>query len=419
MSLVPALVLMTATAAAAVSAVADGALLAAETDDDADPGVRAAVADRESMHRTLAFGRVAGQLVAGAAAALLLGIGATGSAAPSAGTIAAVVLLALIVVLLAEGVARAVGDALGPRALRPLLPLARALCLLLRPASALAARVDRALQSAAPTGLRDDMEREAAEEQFREVIAAEAEVTREEEALMQRVFALGETQVRDVMVPRVDIVGIEREAPWNEVVDRVRSSEHARLPVFEGTIDDVCGVLYAKDLLPTLVGDGDEPASGWEALVRPALFIPGTKTIRDQLREFRATGNHLAIVADEYGGTAGLVTIEDILEEIVGDIRDEHDVEEPELEREGDRCLWVAGRVSLDALSEAVDHRFEVEGVTTVGGLVYTQLGRVPRPGEQFVLAGFRVVVERVKRRRIERVYFERVDERAATEGGE
>ncbi len=419
MSLAPALVLLAAMAAAAVSAVADGALLAAETDDDADPRIRAAVADRESMHRTLAFARVAGQLVAGAAAALLLGVGSTGSRAPGIGTIAAIAVLALAVVLLAEGVARAVGDALGPRALRPLLPAARALCALLQPASALAARIDRALQRATPAADRQDLEREAAEEQFREVIAAEAEVTREEEALMQRVFALGETQVRDVMVPRVDIVAIEREAPWNEVVDRVRSSEHARLPVFEESIDDVCGVLYAKDLLPTLVADGEEPTSGWETLVRPALFIPGTKTIRDQLREFKATGNHLAIVADEYGGTAGLVTIEDILEEIVGDIRDEHDVEEPELEREGERCFWVAGRVSLDALSDAVGHHFEAEGVTTVGGLVYTQLGRVPRPGEQFVLDGFRVVVERVKRRRIERVYFERVGRDAPDGEGE
>jgi putative hemolysin len=408
MSLVPALVLLAATAAAAVSAVADGALLSADTDDDADPRVRAAVADRETLHRSLSFARVAGQLVAGTAAALLVGVGrGPGGAGPVA--LLAVAGLALAVVLLAEGAARTVGDALGPRALRPLLPLARTIAAALQPAGALAARLDRLLQRVLPTTPLDDEEREAAEEQFREVIAAEAEVGREEEALMQRVFALSDTQVREVMVPRVDMVAIERDAPWNEVVDRVRSSEHARLPVFEDTIDDICGVLYAKDLLPTLVAEGEEPPGGWETLVRPALFIPGTKTIRDQLREFKATGNHLAIVADEYGGTAGLVTIEDILEEIVGDIHDEHDVEEPELEREGDRCFWVAGRVSLDALSDAVGHRFEADEVATVGGLVYTQLGRVPRPGEQFVLDGFRVVVERVKRRRIERVYFERV----------
>jgi CBS domain containing-hemolysin-like protein len=120
-------------------------------------------------------------------------------------------------------------------------------------------------------------------------------------------------------------------------------------------------------------------------------------------------------VIDEFGGTAGLVTIEDILEEIVGDIRDEHDIEETDVEHEHGRRFWVAGRVTLDDLSALVGRQFELEGVTTVGGLVYTLLGRVPRAGEELVYGGFRVVVERVRRRRVERVYFERL-ERAAKE---
>ena len=219
---------------------------------------------------------------------------------------------------------------------------------------------------------------------------------------------MGETEVKDIMVPRVDIVGIAADTPWSEVVDRIRSSEHARFPVYEETLDDVTGILYAKDLLPSIVAD-EEPDEGWVASVRPAIFIPATKTLDAQLRDFKASGTHIAVVTDEYGGTAGIVTIEDILEEIVGEIRDEHDEEDAELEREGNDRFWVSGRLSIDDLSEATRHNFASDDVSTVGGLVYARLGRVPRSGETFVLDGFRVVVERVVRRRIVRVYFERL----------
>jgi CBS domain containing-hemolysin-like protein len=260
-----------------------------------------------------------------------------------------------------------------------------------------------------PAPPRREDDREAAAEQFRQVVAAEADVSKDEGALLQGVFSLGDTAVRDIMIPRVDIVGIASDTPWSEVVDRVRSSEHARFPVYEETLDDVVGILYAKDLLAPVIAD-EPPAGGWLALVRPAVFIPATNTIDTQLRDFKASRTHIAIVIDEYGGTAGLVTIEDVLEEIVGDIRDEYDVEEPEIEEghEGGR-YWVSGRLTLSELSEELGHDFERDDVTTVGGLVYEELGRVPRAGEQLVIGPFRVVVERVRRRRIERVYFERL----------
>jgi CBS domain containing-hemolysin-like protein len=174
----------------------------------------------------------------------------------------------------------------------------------------------------------------------------------------------------------------------------------------------VIGILYAKDLLRPII-EGAPPPGGWTALVRPATFIPEGKTIDAQLRDFKASRTHIAIVVDEYGGTAGLVTIEDILEEIVGEIRDEHDREEQPIEAEDGRRFWVAGRVTLDDLSEALGHRFEREDVTTVGGLIFNLLGRVPRAGEELTLDGFRVVVERVVRRRIDRVYFERLEQLA------
>jgi CBS domain containing-hemolysin-like protein len=128
-----------------------------------------------------------------------------------------------------------------------------------------------------------------------------------------------------------------------------------------------------------------------------------------QLREFKASHTHIAIVSDEFGGTAGLITIEDVLEEIVGEINDEYDDQEPEIEQEGGTRFWVSGRISLGELSELLSHSFEQDDIATVGGLVYETFGRVPRAGESAIVGSYRMVVERVRGRRIERVYFERV----------
>jgi CBS domain containing-hemolysin-like protein len=250
-------------------------------------------------------------------------------------------------------------------------------------------------------------QREEAAEQFRQVVAAETEATRDEEQLLNGVFSLGDTAVREIMVPRVDIVGIDHTSPWSEVLDRVRSSEHARFPVYDDTLDNIVGILYAKDLLPFVIDD-DEPIIGWQSLTRPATYIPTSKPIDDQLREFKSSRSHIAIVSDEFGGTAGLVTIEDVLEEIVGEIRDEYDDEDPPIEREGDARFWVSGRLALDELTELLEQEFAEEGVTTVGGLVYEAFGRVPRAGESVVIGAYRMVVEQVRGRRISRVYFER-----------
>jgi CBS domain containing-hemolysin-like protein len=163
-----------------------------------------------------------------------------------------------------------------------------------------------------------------------------------------------------------------------------------------------------QDLLPFVIDD-DEPMLGWQTLVRPAAFIPISKPIDQQLRDFKASRTHIAIVSDEYGGTAGLVTIEDILEEIVGEIHDEYDDEEPEVEQEEGKRFWVTGRLTLDELSELLGQDFAQHDVATVGGLVYEAFGRVPRPGEAVSIGAYKLVVERVRRRRIERVYFERL----------
>ena len=391
---------------AALCAYADSALLALDEEEPpSEPRLRALLERRERAHRALAFGRILAQLGAGVATSLALGLLATqwGAAAYLTPLIVAT---GIAVVILAEVGARAAGDAAGARGLAGLIHLIHLVEGLCAPVVLFGAWLERAIGTLLPPPPQDEEDREDAVERFREVVAAEAEMEGAGEVMLHGVFSLGDTRVHEIMVPRVDIVGIERETPWSEVADRVRAARHARLVVYDGTLDEVVGVLYAKDLLAALLGD-EEPAGGWQALIRPALFIPATKTVEAQLREFRQTRRHLAIVVDEFGGTAGLVTLEDALELIVGDIQDEGDVERPEVERgEGGR-LWVAAHVTLDTLSDDTGHDFRRGDVTTVGGLVLDVLGRVPRNGEELVVEGYRTIVERVVRRRIERVYLE------------
>ncbi len=380
--------------------LADAALLASEQDDDG-AGVHAHAA----THRALAFARVVAILACGVATAMALDLPARSSIA----AVAIALVAAFGVVVVAETAAREVGHAIGARGVGRLAPMTRAAELLFAPLLWLSARLDARLLRALPPAAADASSREESAEQFREVITSEADVSREEQSLLAGVFSLGETTVSEIMVPRVDVIGIAHDAPWSEVVDRVRSSEHSRVPVYDGTLDDIVGILYAKDLLPAVIA-GEEPVDGWDGLVRPPLFIPGTKQIDDQLRDFRVSGTHIAIVVDEYGGTEGLVTIDDVLEEIVGDIRDENDEDvERTLEREGEDRFWVSGRMTLGDLSEITGSSFEHEEVSTVGGLVYELVGRVPRAGERLTIGDFRVVVERVVRRRVQRVYLERV----------
>jgi CBS domain containing-hemolysin-like protein len=391
-----------ATAAAALFACADSALLAFHAADTEAPS-SAGFAERERQHRALSMARVLGYILAGAALAQAMHF----STLDTWTRILTVCGAAVVIAAVSESVGRAVGyaDAAGVHA--RLAPIIRGVTVGLRPVVALGTAIDRTLLVIIPQ-VADEEAHEASAEQFLEVVASEADVSSAEEELIHGVFSLGETEVHEIMVPRVDMVGIEDVTPWSEVLDRIRSSEHARFPVYRETIDEVVGILYAKDVLPSIVAD-EEPVSGWLSLIRPPAFIPISKRIDEQLREFQASRAHIAIVSDEYGGTAGLVTIEDILEEIVGEIRDEYDVEEPEIVQDGSTRYWVAGRVSLDELADHLNVDFEVEDVATVGGLVYTLFGRVPKAGESVTRAGFRIVIERVRRRRIERVYFERL----------
>jgi CBS domain containing-hemolysin-like protein len=392
-----------ATILATVLATADSALLAFHASDTATTSTDD-FASRERSHRALSMGRVLAYITAGAAAAEALPFADMSGGARTLSAAA----VAIAICTIAEGIGRAIGYSNPALMQQRLAGVTEAAAVLLSPAVALGGAIERALHAIIPPPALDEAERETSAEQFAEVVAAEAEVSSAEEELIHGVFSLGATTVEEIMAPRVDIVGIDAATPWSEVLDRIRISEHARLPVYRETLDDVIGVLYAKDVLPGIVADEEPP--DWLSIARPPVFIPVSKRIDAQLRDFQASRTHIAIVSDEYGGTAGLVTIEDILEEIVGEIRDEYDVEEPQVFQEGSTRYWVSGVVAVDELAELLGVDFGVEDVTTVGGLVYALFGRVPKSGEAVIRSGFRIVVERVRRRRIERVYFERME---------
>jgi Mg2+/Co2+ transporter CorC len=216
-------------------------------------------------------------------------------------------------------------------------------------------------------------------------------------------FSLADMTVAEVMTPRIDIIAVDNAAGRDEVIATLMRSEHARILVYEEHPDSVVGVLYAKDMLASLPAGAVVP--DWHPLIRPAAFVPEGKTLDRQLRDFQRGPSHLAVVVDEFGGTAGIITLEDILEEVVGEIKDEHDTDEVQpVVDDGEGHLSVEGGVPLSELEALLGHRFNREDVTTVGGLVLDAFGRVPRSGERTEVDGIDILVEQVARRRIRRV---------------
>jgi CBS domain containing-hemolysin-like protein len=390
---------------ASLCATADGALWSLDPDEKLPPELAELRSRRERIHRALAFARVLGQLGAGIGVALLLFQFTTSAWI----TTVVIAFASLLLVGISESIARSVGDARGVQVATRLSTLIVTVERVLAPVVLLNEGIDRTLHSFLPPPLQDEEDREAMTEQFKAVVAAEAEVQPDEQVLLNGVFRLAQTEVHEIMVPRIDLLAIDSTSTWREVIDTVRSSEHSRLPVYASTIDNVIGVLYAKDLLPSVL-TGKEPDGGWSELIRPAVLIPRSKPADRQLRDFQSSRSHFAVVVDEYGGTAGIITIEDVLEEIVGDIRDEYDVEEPPIEHVDDKRTRVSARLTLTELSELLHFDFEREDISTVGGLVYDQFGRAPRQGESITIGGYRMTVERVERRRVQRVAFERLD---------
>ena len=240
-----------------------------------------------------------------------------------------------------------------------------------------------------------------------DVAADEKAIEREERRLIHSIFEFGDSVVREVMKPRPDMVAIAADATVEEAIERAIEGGFSRIPAYEETTDNIIGLVYLKDLVGRArAGGGKEPVRN---SVRTAVFVPETKRLTELLRDMQSKQFHMAIVVDEHGGTAGLVTLEDLLEEIVGEITDEYDVEEPGVVRLPDGALRVPGSLSIDDLSEEVGTELPDEEWDTVGGLVLNLMGHVPEPRESVRFQGFEFTAERVQGRRIVSVRIKRV----------
>ena len=250
------------------------------------------------------------------------------------------------------------------------------------------------------------------EEEIREMIdvAESDEVIEESErAMIHSIFELGDTVVREIMVPRPDMVTVSATDPLSTVLDTILRAGHSRIPVQSS--DDretIVGLVYAKDVLRRLHTNGDEEGP-WDDLLRQPTFVPELKPVDALLREMQADKIHLAIVVDEYGATAGLVTIEDILEEIVGEIVDEYDREEKLVEQLGEDMWRLDARLPVDELNDMLGTDLPNEEWDTLGGLLFGLLGHVPSPGERVEVEGIRLTAERIRGRRIAKVLVKRV----------
>ena len=235
-----------------------------------------------------------------------------------------------------------------------------------------------------------------------DVAADEEVIEREERTLIRQVIEFGDTVVREVMIPRTDMLSIEGGARICDAVELVINSGKSRIPVYEQGIDDIIGIVYARDLLKAeREGRGDDPV---RTLAREAHFVPETKRVAELMREMQKEKFHIAMVVDEYGGTAGLVTLEDLIEELVGEIVDEYDVEDAKWERLSNGDYRVDARMPLDEVNELLAADLPEGDWDTVGGLVYSELGHVPHQGESVEVDGRRLMAEKVEGRRIERV---------------
>ncbi len=230
-----------------------------------------------------------------------------------------------------------------------------------------------------------------------------------EQELMDSIIDFSDKIIREVMIPRIDMICVEIQADLDAVIDEVRKAGHSRIPVYHEKIDDIAGVLYVKDLLALLL-EGKQNFD-LKTLLREPYFVPEYKRIDELLQEFQANRIHMAIVVDEYGGTAGLVTIEDIMEEVFGEILDEYDKEALLIKPLGDDSYLLDARLPIDDLNELLDTSFEDDGYESLGGMVYQVMGKIPHQGETVIHSSFKFTVEKVRAQRILLVRIEPADD--------
>ena len=236
-----------------------------------------------------------------------------------------------------------------------------------------------------------------------------------EREMIYSIFHFSETMIKEIMVPRMDVLALDVNTTIRDARQEFINAGHSRVPVYDDTIDNVIGLLYAKDLLAVV--DGDDTIANQRHLIRPAYFVPEAKKVDELLTEMQSRGVHMALVVDEYGGVAGVVTLEDIVEEIVGEIRDEYDQGEINLyEQLPDGGYLIQGRTTIDDFNEITGINLSNEYAETLGGYIYGQLGRVPQPGEVVKKDNYTFTVEEVVARRILKVRVQQISEPKPTD---
>ena len=254
--------------------------------------------------------------------------------------------------------------------------------------------------------IKEHLEMAAKEEALIELVKSESEagvIEREEKEMIEGVLEFSDTVVREVMVPRIDVVAVEKSMPVDELIELFETKGHSRIPVYEGRIDNILGVIYAKDILPVIAERGKENLSIIDTMRKP-YFVHETKKISDLLAEFKKAKVHLAIVVDEYGGTAGIVALEDILEEIVGDIYDEYDRDERDYLWINDRSVLMDAGLDIDDVNDILHSDIEDGDYDTLGGFIYDQLGAIPKGGEEFKWENLTFTIKQIDGNRISKV---------------
>jgi putative hemolysin len=310
-------------------------------------------------------------------------------------------LLALLLQVLARALAIARPEATAVRLYRPLTLLATLLSPVVVPLGILERRVLKLFGVSRPS------DPHSSEEELRRLVESHEEngvLEREEREMIHGIFVLGEVTAREVMVPRIDVVGVPADCTIEQVLDLIVETGHSRLPIYSENLDGIIGIIYAKDVLKHLksghLGDAAQP------LARPAYFVPEAKKVDELLQELQKRRVHMSVVVDEYGGTAGIITIEDLLEEIVGEIRDEYDqAEEARVEPISDTEAIFDARVSLREVNELFELDLPEDEFDTLGGLVYERLGKIPSKDDEVRVDGCLIRVMDTEGVRIKKVY--------------
>jgi len=322
------------------------------------------------------------------------------------GLLLAVILMTAVIVVFCEILPKTLAIAYPEKALLLMLPALRGVAFLLAPLVLLTQAVIRGLGRLMGIPLENRgafVTRQEIDHLVKESGASGA-LEEEERKMIHGIIAFEETRVSEIMVPRTDMTALPSSCSVRSAIEAFRESGHSRMPLFDGDLDHIDGVLYVKDLLQCLSsGDVDKPVAPFQ---RKSLFVPETMKIAELFDLMKKARVHMAIVVDEYGGTAGLLTLEDLLEEIVGEIQDEYDEEVPPVQKEADGSYVVQGQVHLEDLSDALGYPFEAEDVDTVGGLALSLFGGFPKSGQEVTEGPWRIQALDVKNHRVLQVRF-------------